>query len=522
MVATPTPPHVSVASAKDDASASASATATALLEKHQQAESSSGASLSAQKPRLLIQKTHAAFVSKLYAMVADKNTDALISWSAEGDSFKVTDPVEFARQVLPAYFKHGNWQSFVRQLNMYGFHKISDLAYGGIFGDAQLWMFKHYYFRRGELKQLQNIKRRGPKAVAAAQDTSPQMSAASPGSASELLESTAELPQDAASAPSAPATPALVASSNNAQPLILPAATASASPSPNEAVSASAFGLLQVGNDDLKRNIADLQQSNTLLHRENQAMRAKIADIQGAFAGIVGFLEAAIVRPATAHHAHGAETISPVVEAFKKLASDISPALSHPCSSEHQERGTDFLQPAPFRAGRWVQPQWAADSYHHHHHEHSCSKHQHQHQHNHPHSYLQQASGHSCSCAAALPPVRPGCCAQPGTFAHISNPSPPSQELPAAATPVDARCFDHSFLHSRARRSSSTSSGTSSSGGSTILDGGCAEMKERKVGSFTASPPQVGGGGSWGRQSYSNHLESSLRETLPSKRPRIL
>ncbi|KAJ1727637.1 hypothetical protein LPJ72_005841 [Coemansia sp. Benny D160-2] len=178
------------------------------------------------------------------------------------------------------------------------------------------------------------------------------MSAASPGSASELLESTAELPQDAASAPSAPATPALVASSNNAQPLILPAATASASPSPNEAVSASAFGLLQVGNDDLKRNIADLQQSNTLLHRENQAMRAKIADIQGAFAGIVGFLEAAIVRPATAHHAHGAETMSPVVEAFKKLASDISPALSHPCPSEHQERSTDFLQPAPFRAER--------------------------------------------------------------------------------------------------------------------------------------------------------------------------
>ncbi|KAJ1733102.1 Flocculation suppression protein, partial [Coemansia sp. Benny D160-2] len=176
MVATPTPPHVSAASAKDDASASAaaSATATALLEKHQQAETSAGASLSAQKPRLLIQKTHAAFVSKLYAMVADKNTDALISWSAEGDSFKVTDPVEFARQVLPAYFKHGNWQSFVRQLNMYGFHKISDLAYGGIFGDAQLWMFKHYYFRRGELKQLQNIKRRGPKAVAAAQDASPQ------------------------------------------------------------------------------------------------------------------------------------------------------------------------------------------------------------------------------------------------------------------------------------------------------------------------------------------------------------
>ncbi|KAJ2798505.1 Flocculation suppression protein, partial [Coemansia furcata] len=115
------------------------------------------------KPRLLIQRTHAAFVSKLYAMVADGSTDKLISWTADGDCFKVTDPSEFARIVLPAYFKHGNWPSFVRQLNMYGFHKINDLAYGGIFGDTQLWMFKHPHFQRGELGQLQRIKRRGPK-----------------------------------------------------------------------------------------------------------------------------------------------------------------------------------------------------------------------------------------------------------------------------------------------------------------------------------------------------------------------
>ncbi|KAJ2462815.1 Flocculation suppression protein, partial [Coemansia sp. RSA 2322] len=110
------------------------------------------------KARLLIQKTHAAFVSKLYAMVADASTDKLISWTTDGDCFKVTDPMEFARDVLPSYFKHGNWQSFVRQLNMYGFHKVNDLAYGGIFGDTQLWMFKHPFFQRGELGKLQRIK----------------------------------------------------------------------------------------------------------------------------------------------------------------------------------------------------------------------------------------------------------------------------------------------------------------------------------------------------------------------------
>ncbi|KAI9503377.1 hypothetical protein BX070DRAFT_175123, partial [Coemansia spiralis] len=51
-------------------------------------------------------------------MVADETTDALISWTTDGDCFKVTDPVELARVVLPVYFKHGNWHSFVRQLNM--------------------------------------------------------------------------------------------------------------------------------------------------------------------------------------------------------------------------------------------------------------------------------------------------------------------------------------------------------------------------------------------------------------------
>ncbi|KAJ1885876.1 Flocculation suppression protein, partial [Coemansia sp. IMI 209127] len=270
--------------------------------------------LSVQKPRLLIQKTHAAFVSKLYAMVSDESTDALIAWSAEGDSFKVTDPVAFARKVLPVYFKHGNWQSFVRQLNMYGFHKISDLAYGGIFGDAQLWMFKHHHFRRGELKLLQNIRRRGPKALVQA-------------SVSTLK----QLPSVSDQQDTAPATPTLPSSS--AQPPPLPV-TASASPGPNEATTASSPGFCM---DDyvvnLKRSIVDLQQFNTQLHHENQAMRAKITDVQSAFAGIMGFLETAIVQPA-ARQTHGAETVPPVVDAFRKLASDIAPALS--CCGERQ------------------------------------------------------------------------------------------------------------------------------------------------------------------------------------------
>ncbi len=56
-----------------------------------------------------------------------KNTD-LIRWSDKGDSFIVLDEDEFAKTLIPELFKHNNYASFVRQLNMYGFHKRVGLS----------------------------------------------------------------------------------------------------------------------------------------------------------------------------------------------------------------------------------------------------------------------------------------------------------------------------------------------------------------------------------------------------------
>jgi len=56
-----------------------------------------------------------------------KNTD-LIRWSDSGDSFIVLDEDEFAKKLIPELFKHNNYASFVRQLNMYGFHKRVGLS----------------------------------------------------------------------------------------------------------------------------------------------------------------------------------------------------------------------------------------------------------------------------------------------------------------------------------------------------------------------------------------------------------
>lgn len=63
------------------------------------------------------------FLSKTYDVVDDPGTDSIVSWSPTNNSFVVWKPPEFARDLLPKYFKHNNFSSFVRQLNTY----VSDL-----------------------------------------------------------------------------------------------------------------------------------------------------------------------------------------------------------------------------------------------------------------------------------------------------------------------------------------------------------------------------------------------------------
>lgn len=69
---------------------------------------------------------NASFPQKLYALMHNSEiTDDSVGWLNHGKSFRIINADRFAAEVIPRYFKHAKLTSFQRQLNLYGFRRIT-------------------------------------------------------------------------------------------------------------------------------------------------------------------------------------------------------------------------------------------------------------------------------------------------------------------------------------------------------------------------------------------------------------
>ena len=95
------------------------------------------------------------FLLKLYQILENDEYKDIIHWGDDGTYFVVQNLHDFTENILSKYYKHNNFSSFIRQLNMYDFHKRKS--------NSNEHIFEHKNFIRDKKELLKLIKRKTKK-----------------------------------------------------------------------------------------------------------------------------------------------------------------------------------------------------------------------------------------------------------------------------------------------------------------------------------------------------------------------
>jgi|EP01046_Picozoa_sp_COSAG06_P054271 hypothetical protein len=142
-----------------------------------------GNDLSPQPPKA------APFLVRLYQMVNDPSTDDVIYWNLKakaiegvpcGTAFTVIDNGRMEKEIIPHFYKHSNFTSFIRQLNQYRFRKL----------DAKTWTFGHEFFVKGDPDLLPQIKRKRKASARRADEKKAAIAAAAAAAAAAVAADT--------------------------------------------------------------------------------------------------------------------------------------------------------------------------------------------------------------------------------------------------------------------------------------------------------------------------------------------